>query len=641
MKKTFISLCLLSTILLSNNPTNIEEQFTKEQNWLEAETFVISASRIKDNIKKTPANVTVIQAEQIEAMGAENIYDILKVVPGIDVSQGNVYTDRVSVSGIQTWFSEKVLFLLDGHSLNADYLNGGATSAYKEIPVELIKRVEVVTGPSSALYGENAFMALVNIITKKAEDIDGTVVTLKGGSNEAATLNLHYGKKYDELAVTANINSKTENEKIFVQSQNKETNPDTNSFNAYLSLVHDYGFYFMGNFNNTKDKSKYGLQGVLNDIDHSKKETTLLEAGYKSSLNKKLDIHARVYYDKFDVDNIWYMPYDNEILEYLYTTKKIGSELLLTYFGENFSLVSGISYEKQSIKDPYQGELNGAKKPDFIDEVDREVKALFSELLYDVNDDLRINIGIRYDHYSDFGSTLSPRIGSTYSLNKTNTLKLMYGEAFRAPTFAELYNKNNPTFVGNQDLKPETIRTTEITLINNDLDNTELSFTLFNSDIKDLILVDASNENKYMNTGKIRTKGTKIELKYKLYRGSYVLANYSYQDAQNKTTNEDMPDVSKHLGYAALNYRTAKDYNLYIDANYRGEQTRSSGSYRAAIKSATIVNATLNIRDIFVDDMKMKLSINNLFDKTTYDSDTWMDYQRAERSFLAQLSYKF
>ena len=272
MKKSFISIFLLSTILFSNNLTTTEKQFSDEQNWLEAETFVISASRIKESIKKTPANVTVIDEEQIEAMGADNIYDILKTVPGMDISQGNVYTDKVSVAGIKTWFSEKVLFLLDGHSLNTDYLNGGATSAYKDIPIEIIKRVEVVTGASSALYGENAFMAVVNIITKKAEDVDGTVVTIKGGSNDTAIANLHYGKKHNGFDITANINSKKENKKIFVESQNKETNPNVDSFNLYLSLVHDDGFYFMGNFNNTNDKSKYGLMNVLNDIDYSKKE---------------------------------------------------------------------------------------------------------------------------------------------------------------------------------------------------------------------------------------------------------------------------------------------------------------------------------------------------------------------------------
>jgi len=641
MKKSCISICLISTILFSNNLNNIEEQFSEEQNWLEAETFVISASRIKDNVKKTPASVTVIDEEQIDAMGAEDIFDILKTVPSIDISQGNVYTDKVSVAGIQTWFTEKVLFLLDGHSLNADYLNGGATSAYKEIPIEIIKRVEVVTGPSSALYGENAFMALVNIITKKAEDIDGTVIVIKGGSNETAAVNLHYGKAYDEFEVTANINYKTENEKIFVESQNKKTNPKIDSFNSYLSVEHNYGFYFMGNYNNTKDKSKYGLMSVLNDIDHSKKETILLESGYKNYLSKDLDLHARVYYDKFDVDNTWYMPFDNEILEYLYTTKKIGSEVLLTYSGENFNLVSGISYEKQSIEEPYQGELNGAKKPDFIDEVDREVKAFFSEILYDINDDFRINAGIRYDHYSDFGSTVSPRIGSTYSINKTNTLKVMHGKAFRAPTFAELYNKNNAAFVGNKNLKPETIKTTEITYINNDLDDTELSFTLFNSNIDDLILVDASEENRYMNIGEIRTRGGKVGLKYELYRGSYILANYSYQDPQNKTTNEEMSDISKHLAYTALNYRISRDYNLYVDANYRGEQTRNTNSSRTSIKSSTIANATLNIKDVFIDDIKVKLSVNNIFDQNSYDSDTWMDYPIANRSYLAELSYRF
>lgn len=641
MKKSYISLCLIYTISFSDNLIDIEKQFKDEQKWLEEETFVVSASRIKDSIKKTPSSVTVIQAEQIEAMGAESIYDILKTVPGMDVSQGNVYTHKVSVAGIQTWFSEKVLFLLDGHSLNVDYLNGGATSAYKDIPVELIQRVEVVTGPSSALYGENAFMALVNIITKKAEDIDGTIVTLKGGSNDARTVNLHYGKKYTEYEVTANINSKTENKKMYVESQNKETNPEVDSINAYFSLTHDNGFYFMGNFNNTKDKSNYGLMNVLNDIDISEKETILLESGYKKTLNKNLDMHARMYYDKFDVNNVWYMPYDYETLEYLYKTEKIGSEVLLTYSRENYSLVSGLSYEKQSIKDPYQGVLYGAEKPVFIDEEDREFKALFSELLYDVNDDFRINTGIRLDHYSDFGSTLNPRIGTTYAINKTNILKLMYGKAFRAPTFAELYNKNNTSIVGNQDLNPEIVKTAEITLVNSDIEKTKLSFTLFNSNIDDLILTDSSNGNQYMNVGKIRTKGGKIELKYELYRGSYILANYSYQDVQNKSTNEDMENISKHLAYVALNYRLAKDYNLYIDAKYRGEQTRDTSSYSEPIKSATIANATLNIQDIFTEDMKMKLSVNNVFNRITYDSDTWIDYQVPKRSFLAELSYRF
>lgn len=95
---------------------------------------------------------------------------------------------------MKTWFSEKVLILLNEHSLNS-LRNGGATVQYDKINLENVERIEVVRGPASALYGENAFTALINVITKKAEDIDGTIASVKLGSYNTKTFNLLFGKK--------------------------------------------------------------------------------------------------------------------------------------------------------------------------------------------------------------------------------------------------------------------------------------------------------------------------------------------------------------------------------------------------------------------------------------------------------------
>lgn len=170
----------------------------------------------------------------------------------------------------------------------------------------------------------------------------------------------------------------------------------------------------------------------------------------------------------------------------------------------------------------------------------------------------------------------------------------MYGEAFRAPTFAELYNQNNPAIVGNPDLNPEQINTIEISWQNSDLDNLDMSLTLFKSHISDIITIDSVGQHE--NLGDIKTNGVEAEIKYNLGRGSYIMGNYTYQDPINKTTNTPMADVSKHKAYVALNYRLDRNYNLYVDANYRGEQFRGLADTRKKVSGFTTANATLLVK---------------------------------------------
>ena len=201
--RSYLLYLVIPTLLLSDHYLN---DIDNEISWLKEETYVISASRIKESIDKTPVNITLIDQKMIRDMGANNLTDIFRAVAGIGVSQSNIYVDKIESRGIKTWFSEKILFMLDGHSLNVDLLNGGATGAYKYFPIELIKRVEIIKGAASALYGENAFSAVVNIITKDSFDIDGTIASIKLGSDLTKTANILYGKKHDSLEITTNIN---------------------------------------------------------------------------------------------------------------------------------------------------------------------------------------------------------------------------------------------------------------------------------------------------------------------------------------------------------------------------------------------------------------------------------------------------
>ncbi len=660
MRKFLSSICL--PIFLVANP--LESTLDNEREWLEEETFVVSASRVKEDIKKTAASVTIIDENMIEVMGANTLLDVLRTVPGLGIHQSNMFVNEIESRGVKTWFSEKVLILLNGHSLNS-LRNGGATLQYDKINLENVERIEVVRGPASALYGENAFTALINIITKKAEDIDGTVASVKVGSYNTKTFNLLFGKKIDDLSISGNLNfTKTDGYEAFIASDvignSGYTNPTSERKNLNLNM--DYkGFYFMGQYSDREEGPNFGAAKALNERTLFNYESYFVEVGYKKEISDTLTIQTRLYYDKSNPDNrIEVFPkgfpapvYTDGILAYTqWEEEKKGVELLTTYKQDDLTLVTGMMYEKQEINNPSERQnyhpITLAPFPTVvelpeelrsIEEVDRDIYAFYGELLYDIRDDLRLTIGGRYDHFSDFGGTFNPRVGAAWQANETNTVKLMYGEAFRAPTFAELYNQNNPAIIGNPDLDPEKIKTAEVSLMNSDIENTDITVTFFHNEISDLVNIDSNG--KHENRGDIKTTGLETELKYNLGRGSYVMANYTYQDPENETTGAPIEGVAQHMAYMAVNYRVSKNYNLYIDANYRGEEFRTLGDTREKADSSIVANSTLLIQDLFAEDLKLRLSVYNIFDEQTYDSASPFDYPLAERSFMAELTYKF
>ena len=663
--KIFFGLVCTSAVVWASMPINfLENTLDNEREWLEEETFVVSASKVKEDIKKVTASVTVIDDKMIEVMGANTLLDVLRSVPGLGIHQSQIFNQEIESRGVKTWFSEKVLILLNGHSLNG-LRNGGATLTYDTLNLQNVKRIEVVRGPASALYGENAFTALINIITKSAEDIDGTEVSVKTGSYNTQTYNLLFGKKFADVSVTANLNYVTsDGYKAYIAQdvigQSGYTNPTTDKTSLNLN-VESKGFYFMGQYVDRKEGPRFGVAHAITERTMFNYKSYFVEAGYKKEISDTLSLHTRIYYDNNSPKNkIEVFPkgfpapfYTDGVLAISSVEEeKKGAEVLLTYHKENITLVSGMMYERQEINNPREIQnydpLTLAPYPTMtelpeslrsIAEVGREVHSIYTELLYDMNDDIRLTLGGRYDHFSDVGNTFNPRVGATWQANENNILKVMYGEAFRAPTFAELYNQNNPAVVGNPNLDPEYIKTTEVSWLNSDLDNTELILTFFNNDITNLIKVDA--HANYVNNGDIKTKGVEAEVKYNLGRGSFVKVNYTYQDPQNVTKNAPMTGVSRHKAYAGVNYRIDKMFNLYVDANYIGEEFRSSGDSREKVKATTIANATLIAQDVFTEDLKLRLSVYNMFNTQAYETATPFDYPLQERYFMAELTYKF
>jgi iron complex outermembrane receptor protein len=148
---------------------------------------VTSVSKKEQKLSRTASAVFVITQEDIRHSGATNIPDLLRMVPGLDVAQVNSSTWAISSRGFNDEAANKLLVLIDGRTVYSPLFSGVFWDV-QQVPVEIIDRIEVIRGPGAAVWGANAVNGVINIITKKASDTQGGLISGGGG-----TYNLGFG----------------------------------------------------------------------------------------------------------------------------------------------------------------------------------------------------------------------------------------------------------------------------------------------------------------------------------------------------------------------------------------------------------------------------------------------------------------
>ncbi len=658
LKKVQFDTKVLATAiaLMSGASAAVEESLTlegfeEELAWLQEETMVVSASRVSESLKKTAASVTVIEGETIRDMGARNLKEALRIVPGLGISQSNVWVDKIDVRGIQDWFSKKVLIMIDSHPMDVDLINGGSTTLSDRMPLENVERIEVIRGPASALYGANAFSALINVITKQPGE-EGSVITQRGGSDGEQDTDLQVRGKWGEVNAALHVNLHKDNgDDVPVASDAASnagnTNPWNDSWLVDLNLQYE-GASLRLMSQDRKDGPRFGIVHILNERDQAHLGHSFVELGYQWDPSEDLQLKSRLWHDDFFFDNFWdaYGAVGNTMQSGV-TTTKTGLELLGDYhLNEQHRVVGGVFAEKQRSFDItyfFNGADISAPSTSWADPGERKLWALFAEDLWDVRDDLRLTLGARYDHYSDFGGVLNPRGGLNWIVDNQLTVRAMYGEGFRAPTFGELFNKNNSVVNGNPNLKPETTETVELGVLLDPRKDLHLAATLFKTEIQDSIALGSGAI--YQNNSASKTRGLELEGKLDLYRGSYLAANYTWQDSEDDSGVE-LADVPDHRANLMFNHRLNREFNLFLDANFKGAVTRASSDSRSEVGGYMVLNASLHGRNFTGpwQGVSLTATVKNLLDKESYDPASTAlqeDYRNSPRAFFVELAYDF
>ena len=242
-------------------------------------------------------------------MGARNLMDALKRLPGFSVQETYIGIPAIEVRGTLSSDSEKVLFMIDGHSVNNNLVNGGATWTYNNFSIADIKQIEVVRGPGSALYGANAFVAVINIITETADDISGLEVTLGSETDATRKLNLHYGQELSDIKVAANLNILESNGAYqYIENDSVGNSGYTYDWQDRYDFsfnIQSKGFELYGKYIDHRRGPFIGIGNALNDESIQDYTEYFLDLSYQNQLSSQISLSSRIYLDQFETKNYW------------------------------------------------------------------------------------------------------------------------------------------------------------------------------------------------------------------------------------------------------------------------------------------------------------------------------------------------
>ncbi|WP_150049001.1 TonB-dependent receptor plug domain-containing protein [Methylomonas rhizoryzae] len=287
----------------------------------------------------------------------------------------------------------------------------------------------------------------------------------------------------------------------------------------------------------------------------------------------------------------------------------------------------------------------------FIPTVDRKVAYLFVQDQWNFANDWTLTAGARYDRYSDFGNTFNPRAALVWEASYDLTAKLMYGSAFRAPSFQEMYIINNPAQLGNPALKPETLDNVELGFDYRPQENLRLGLNFFNYWWKDIIrFVPDSNTTSAtaQNAGNLQGYGTEFEVEWQANDTLKLIGNYAYQHSRDQALNHDAGYAPHHQIYLRMNWEFFPDWIFSPQAKWVVDRKRSFGDSREPIADYTWVDLTLRRQNLakYVD---MAFSIRNLLDVSAREPSLAgnptaaipNDLPLAPRSFYGEINIHF
>ncbi len=591
------------------------------------EVVVTSSSKLPQKIKDTTQNVTIVTAEDIQEKGYQSVPEVLSHTAGFVVTSngGAGQTTSVFVRGLK---SDNLLVLLDGVPLT-DYTQPSAAAALEHISIDSIKKIEIIKGGQSGIWGAGAAAGTINIITKGGSK-DSATISLKAGSHSTKDAGFDVSKNFKAGSLSLGVHWLDTDGISALAARNAEKD-------GYKNL----NYYLKGKFNiNTNNEASifvrrdYGKfdydNGNANDkISHGKSDQKLYGIDYKYT-NNALSVDAKVSQRKID------RSYIGANSTYNTTGKSTQASLTADYkFSDKNSLTVGAEHtinraDTLSVSS-FGTTPNKAKFKN---------SALFASYTQRVNSllgaDTTFNLVARYDDFDKFKNKTTYRFGIK---RECKIVKGLHSAAnvytgYKAPS---LYQFSNAS----AELKPESTQGFDISMGYKKY----INFTYFSNKIKDKITSSynpTTHKTNYFNAGDgVKTTGLEVSSEYAFGDSGFVLgANWTHMFKYKDNKGKKAQRIPQNSGSIYLDYYFGEASHIGVIANYVGKRRDVDYSgfpfKDVTLKSYTTVDLTYNTS--INNNFKFNATIKNVLDKKY---ETVKGYSTEGRSFYANVEYKF
>ena len=610
---TPLAIALVATLVLSGSASaqsRLQDLTIEELMRLDAGRVFGASARLQPSIE-APASVSFITAEEIKRYGYRSLADILSAVRGMYIVDDRNY----SVIGTRGFalpgdYNSRVLLLVNGHRVNDNVFGQAEVGAEFGLDPAMFERVEIIRGPGSALYGDSAFFVVVNVMTRTGAALGGGSITVEAGTLGTRLVRGTVGHRLAngvELALSGTYEHTDGMARLYFPEFDA---PSTNFGVAEgLDSASVRQFYGRLDFRNLIVTAAYGSRrrrvptasfGTVFNEQETPEQTfdrhTLLDAEYGHSFGETR-VTVRGSFDRFTFDGTYPFPGAPETAPPLVGRNtadgsRWSAETRLTRsFGRRHTVTTGFEF------------IDNLRQDQTAHYVDPPVVLLDSprsstqHAIY-AQDEIRlsrwliINAGLRYDGYAAF-HRVTPRTALIVLPSSTQSVKYLYGTAFRSPNAFELTTE----FFGERasDLRPESISTHELVWERyvNEWLRTSASTYWYRAEGLITFIPDESAllGLTFANHGQVQAKGLELEAQMRIGREARALVSYSLQSAVDQETLAPLPNSPRHNAKARISFPgpTAQSF-VSVEGLYLSSRGTLSGS---EVPAAATLNVTM------------------------------------------------
>lgn len=577
------------------------------------ETVVVTANRFEQPLSEAIVSTTVISKQEIEETQAKSLVDVLKRVPGVEVTQsgGRGHSASVFMRGFN---SKQVLFLVDGVRINS--AAGGIS--FNHVPVGIIERVEVIKGPGGALYGSDAVAGVINVITSSSESNEGSVVSIGVGSDAQKEANFSTTRILSNDGVLKLAGGFEETDGYDIKDPETGLDYGYESQNLFASYAHTINDEFVGSVSVRWYDSLTEYDSFGKNYGYSENLSITADVQYNSG---KLSSTLRA--NQQAIENLDYTQAQGK--DNAWTKKEIdltSVQFLNQYeFTETFSVGAGADWRREKLDD----DALSYGSPDKLAGESRDTTGLY------LSSDLRLGSlqltgSVRHDKHDSYDKHTTWSVGSRYHLTESHSFRAALGTSFKAPSYSDLTN--------NEDLEPEEAISREIGYTG-EFEFFTLDVTAYDNDVDNLIIWYEGSP-WYPKNVDAELKGLEITGSFNTWFVHHTVVA-EFKDHQDSAGNKLAKRADEN--YKWLMDASYDDFDLNLTYTYVGERQgnpKEVSDPNNELPSVSLWDASVGYW--ISPELVVRARVDNL---TNEKYQTTLSYNAPERRYFANLTYQF